>query len=235
MSAHRWTRAAAALVLVAGTVRGRAQAQSSDPTLARAVASLEVTETERGVELLRQLITTLPTTAPAALRRDAQVHLAIADWSLGLFDSASAHLRAAVTADPFVHLDGEEFNPDLVAALRAARRAVAALGVRAPPDTSLEPRTGGWPVAVAVTQPGTVRLRLTGPESGGRDTLLAALPVDSTATLTLPLPVGESLARTAGSYRLVVEYARPGGPTLTSTLDLDVTEQPVDTLPREPP
>src|SRR6266571_258567 len=237
MSTCRSVCAVLALGLVASAVPLRAQGQSPDVMLARAVAALEATETERGVELLRQLVATLPPTAPGALRRDAQLRLAVACGSLGLFDSATVHFQAAIGADPFTTLDPEQFNPDLLAVFRAAKRATLALGVRAPPDTALAPRIERWPVSVAVTRPGTVRFRLArpGPAAGSRDTVIATAAVESLATIALLLPAGDGVASAAGAYRLAVDYSEPGGRTVAATLSLELTEQVADSAPHEPP
>lgn len=194
--------------------------------LARAVAALEATETERAIELLRQV--------DATLRRDAQLHLAVAAWSLGLFDSASVHFQSAISADPFTHLDPEAFNPDLRTLFRAARHGTVALGVRAPRDTALPPRSERWPVSVAVTQPGTLRFRLAGPGAGGRDTLIASAAIDSTATVPLALVVRDSVPLSPGAYRLTVEWSDPLGRATAQTLALDVSEGAADTLLAEP-
>jgi len=234
-AAYRCVLVALALGLGPRVAPLRAQAQAPDVTLARAVAALDATETERGVELLRQLVATLSPATPSTLRRDAQLRLAVAGWSLGLFDSASVHFQAAITADPFTNLDPEQFNPDLLAAFRAAKRTTPALGLRAPPDTALEPRTERWPVFVAVTQRGEVRFRLAGPGPGGRDTLIAAVVVDSTATVFIPLIARGGVALAAGVYRLAAEYAEPGGRAATAAVSLELTGQVGDTLPYEPP
>ncbi len=131
MSARRWLVAVVALDVAAVGVPRSAAAQTPEMTLARAVAALEATETERGVELLREAIATAPRATPSALRGNAEVRLAVASWSLGFFDSATVHFQAAVSADPFVTLDPEQFNPDLRAVFHAVRRATLVLGVRA--------------------------------------------------------------------------------------------------------
>lgn len=195
-------------------------------TLARAVAALEATETERAVELLRQV--------PAILQRDAQLYLAVAAWSLGLFDSASAHLQTAIRADAFTSLNPETFNPDLRTLFRAARRGTLAVGVRAPPDTALAPHSEAWPVSVAVTQPGSLRFRLAGPGVGGHDTAITSAVVESTTTVPLALVVRDSVAVPPGPYRLTVEWSDSLGRAAAVTLDLDVSEQTADTLLPEP-
>jgi hypothetical protein len=201
-------------------------------TLARGVAALEATETERAVELLRQLVATFPPPpALSALRRDAQLQLGVASWSLGLFDSASVHFQRALIADAFTRLDPETFNPDLRAFFRAAKRATFAIGVRTPADTALVPATERWPVSVAVTRPGTLRFRLAGP--GGYDTVVASSAIDSTATVALALVGRDSVALAAGAYRLTVEWSDALGSAAAPPLALDVSEQPADTLLHE--
>ena len=235
IGASRRVLAALALGLGAGLLPLPARAQTADVTLARAVAALEATETERGVELLRQLVTTPPSTTSAALRREAELRMAVAGWSLGLYDSATVHFGAAISADPFVTLEPEQFNPDLLAAFRAAKRTTLVLGLRAPPDTALEPGRDRWPVSVAVPRRGEVRFRLAGPGPDGRDRPVAAVVVDSTATVHLRLSAGDSVPLAAGAYRLAAEYSEPGGRALTASLALELTAQLGDTLPYEPP
>jgi hypothetical protein len=231
-SARRWGLAALAFGLAARPASLAAQVPAPGETLTRAVAALEATETERAVELLRQLVATLPPAAPSTLRRDAQLQLAVASWSLGLFDSASVHFQRAITADPFGSLDPETFNPDLVAFFRAAKRATLAIGVRTPADTALVPATERWPVSVAVTRPGTLRFRLAG--SGGRDTVVASSAIDSTATVALAVIGRDSGVLAAGAYRLTVEWSDSLGGTAARTLALDVSAQLADTLLHEP-
>jgi hypothetical protein len=193
---------------------------------------LEATETERAIELLGQLVATLPPPPTlSALRRDAQLQLGVASWSLGLFDSASVHFQRALTADPFTSLDPETFNPDLLAFFRAAKRATFAIGVRTPADTALVPATERWPVSVAVTRPGTLRFRLAGP--GGLDTVVASTAIDATATVALALVGRDSVALAAGAYRLTVEWSDALGRAAAPPLALDVSEHPADTLLHE--
>jgi len=207
--------------------------QPGGETLARAMAALEATETEGAMELLRQILATPPAAGLSTLQREAQVQLGVANWSLGLYDSASVHFQAAISADPFTSLDPETFNPDLLALFRAARRATLAIGVRAPPDTALTP-TERWPVSIAVTRPGTVRYHLVGPGPSGHDTLTAVAVVDSTATVPLALVGRDSAPLPAGRYRLAVEWSDAQGRAAGPTLALDVSPQVADTLLQEP-
>ena len=201
--------------------------------LARAMAALEATETEGAVELLHQILATPPAAPLSTLQRDAQVQLGVASWSLGLYDSASVHFQAAISIDPFTSLDRETFNPDLLALFRAAKRATFAIGVRPPPDTALALRER-WPVAIAVTRPGTVRLWLTAPALGGRDTLTATAAVDSTVTVPLALVGRDTAPLPAGRYRLAVEWSDAQGRSPGPTLALEVSPHVADTLLPEP-
>ncbi len=207
--------------------------QPGGETLARAMAALEATETEGAMELLRQILATPPAAGLSTLQRDAQVQLGVASWSLGLYDSASVHFQAAISADPFTSLDPETFNPDLLALFRAARRATLAIGVRAPPDTALTP-TERWPVSIAVTRPGTVRYHLVGPGPSGHDTLTAVAVVDSTATVPLALVGRDGAPLPAGRYRLAFEWSDAQGRAAGPTLALEVSPQVADTLLQEP-
>lgn len=214
----------------------QAQGPTPDQLLTRAIATLRATETERGVELLRQLVA-----APAAspgVRLEARLQLAAASWALGLYDSATAHFQAAIRQNPFVRADPEAFHPDLVTAFQAAKRATIAVGLQAARDTALEPKTERWPVTVAVTRPGRVWIRLQ--EGGARpespDLLVATATVESTTTMTLALTGADSLALAPGSYRLLAEYVGPppGGQTAQTTLPLELARQSADTQPHEP-
>jgi hypothetical protein len=220
--------------LVGHTTSLVAQTPKPEDMFARAVAALEATETERAVDLLRQLVASLSPAGPVTLRRDARLQLAIASWSLGLFDSASIHIQAAVKADPFTRLDVEQFNPDFTALFQAVKRSMLVVGVRAAPDTALAPEREPWPVAVSVTRAGTVRLKLAGLGPGG-DTLAASAQVDSTASVSFPLVGQDHAALAPGMYQLTVDYADGAGRTTTAGLSVELTPQLADTLPNEPP
>lgn len=223
-----------ALVLASSVSPLRAQ-DGAEPLLARAVAMLDATQPERAAELLRRLLAGLPATAPLTIRREAHLGLATASWSLGLLDSAAVHFQAAVSVDAFLQLDPETFNPDLVAAFRTARRAMVAVGVRAPRDTLLDPHTGRWRVAVAVTQPGQVRLHVVRSGGRGMEPRPVTLAVDSSATVTFPATVADSATLTPGTYRLVAEFSGATGTAADSGVSLEVAQSTPDTLAHEPP
>jgi len=203
--------------------------------LAQAITMLGATEPERAVELLRQLVGDLPATAASSVRRDAQLRLATASWSLGLLDSATVHFQDAARADAFFQPDPDAFNPEEVMAFRAARRAVVAVGVRPPGDTLLDARTGRWPVAVAVSQPGQVQLRLAGLDTAHLAARTVILVVDSTATVSVPVMGADSAPIAPGTYRLVVAYSAPGGTVSDSTVSVDVAPTTPDSLAHEAP
>ena len=203
--------------------------------LARAVAALDATEPERAVELLRQLLVGLPPMASPALRREAHLRLATASWSLGLLDSAAVHLQAVVREDAFVQLDPDVYNPELVTAFRAARRAMVAVSVRLPPDTLLDPRTERWQVAVAVSQPGQVRLRLERAGATEGEVRPVVLAVDSSATVSFPVTAADTVTLTPGVYRLLVDYAGSAGTAAGSSVSFEVAQSTPDTLAHEPP
>jgi len=219
---------------VAG-VRPLAAQGTPEPPLARAVAMLDATEPERAIELLRQLLLGLPPAAPSALRSEAHLRLAAASWSLGFLDSAAAHFQAAVREDAFLRLDPDVYNPELVLAFRASRRAIVAVGVRPPPDTLLDTRTGRWPVAVAVSQPGQVRLRLVPSGGAGGERPPTVLVVDSSATVSFPVAAADGVELASGQYRLVVEYAGSAGAAARSEASLEVAQSTADTLVYEAP
>jgi hypothetical protein len=202
--------------------------------LARAVAMSDAGEPERTVELLRQLLNGLPAGAAPPLRREAHLRLAMTSWSLGLLDSAAVHFQAVVRADPFLRLDPDDYNPELLTAFDAARRTVIAVGVRPSLDTLVDARTGRWQVAVAVSQPGQVRVRLapaTG-SGGGPETRPVVLAVESNAIASFAVADSDGLA--PGTYRLLVDYSAPAG-TAASGLSFEVAQATTDSLAHEPP
>ncbi|HYT82146.1 MAG TPA: hypothetical protein VEK86_01755 [Gemmatimonadales bacterium] len=232
---RRWALVALGCGLAGALTPAAAQAPTPGETLARAAAAMAATETERAVELLRDLVASLGPRAPSTLRRDAHLQLGVASWSLGLYDSAGVHVQAAISAEPSTTLDPEESNPDFLTLFRAVKRATLAISVRAPLDTALAPQTERWPVSVAVTRPGSLRFRLAGPGPGGRDTLIASASADSTIVVSFPLVAHDSAGLAPGVYRLAVEYSDTAGRTLATTLSVDVTRQLADTLLHQPP
>ncbi|MBI4420975.1 MAG: hypothetical protein HY560_09135, partial [Gemmatimonadetes bacterium] len=145
-----------------------AQAPSPEAMLSRAVAVLDSAETERGAEMLRQLVAMLPPSASGSLRLTVAIRLAEASWALGQHDSAITYFGQALRQQPFLALDPAQVNPEVVAAFREARRRTPLVGLRVPADTIMGP-TERWRLRVAVGQPGTVRLYLS---QGSKDSLL---------------------------------------------------------------
>lgn len=203
---------------------------TGDPGLDGALAALDAGYIERGALLLRERLSA-PAPLAVAARATALARLAETAWSLGTRDSARAYLRELVAVDPFYTPPSDLFNPDLRAAYRRVRRATAAIAIRAPHDTVLTPLRDSLPVEIAVGQPGEVRLllRLTSPRP--RDSLLAALFVDSLATASVPLTGTDGSVLAPGQYVIEGEIAAlgPGG-----LLRMSVERLPVDTLPHAP-
>lgn len=200
-----------------------------------AIAVLDSAETERGTALLRELLASLLASVPRDLRVSAHLYLAEASWALKLKDSVTAHLREVVQHDPFFVLDPQMFNPDLVTAHRYARLKTVAVRLRVPIDTTLDPMRERLPIAVAVGQPGEVRIRLRSTTPRLRDSLLATVAVDNIVTISIPLLRSDSIALDPGSYALEGEVVTPGGGTARDLLDVAIERTPVDTAQHEPP
>ncbi len=197
-----------------------------------AFTTLDVGATERGVEMLRQLLGQQATSFPADVRAHAIARLAEATWSLALKDSARASLRELVQVDPFYTPPADLFNPELHAAYTKVRRQTPVIAIRAARDTVLTPLRDSLPVEIAVGQPGEVRilLRLTNPRR--RDSLLTALAVDSVAITSIALATPDSAVLAPGLYVIEGEVAAPGGGA-SDLLQLSVERMPVDTTPHE--
>ena len=84
---------------------------AGDGRIDSALATLDAGATERGAEMLRQLLGQQATTFPADVRARAIARLAEATWSLGAKDSARISLRELVQTDPFYRPPAELFNP----------------------------------------------------------------------------------------------------------------------------
>ncbi len=211
-----------------------AQAPNPEELLRRARQALQANETERGVELLRQALATQAAGA-SPLRVETELELATASWALGRYDSATVHFQEAIRLDPTARLGAEEHSAELVRAFEVARRTTAAVGLRLPSDTTLFAVRDSLAVTVTLTQPGNVRLRLTGPGSEGRDVSLRSDRLDSTTVLRIALRDSASRPLPPGRYRLAAEYSAAGVPLpLVQTQQLDVTQQGADTLDWEP-
>jgi hypothetical protein len=225
------------LLGLVGGVRPLGAQGTPEELLARAVAMSNATEPERAVELLRQLLNALPPAAAPAVRREADLRLALTSWSLGLLDSAAVHFQAVVQQDAFLRLDPDDYNPELVTAFDAARRTVVAVGVRPSLDTLIDARTGRWQVAVAVSQPGQVRLRLApaGGSGGGPETRPVVLAVESSAIASFAVAGADSDRLAPGTYRLLVEYSGPAGTAARSGVSFEVAPATPDSMAHEPP
>jgi len=207
--------------------------QDFEVRLERALAVLDSTETERGAQLLRALLASLPPDAPQALRVRAQLHLGAANWALGLKDSAAVQFRDMVRANPFAVPDPELFNPEIVAAWRAVKRATPAVALLVASDTTIKPDAEPYLVAVGVGRPDEVTVRLArtdGPSAGAVGTRIR---VDSTASFALALRITDSLPLAPGRYQLTARLAL--SPRDSASVSLQVTSLPVDTLPHETP
>lgn len=213
--------------------QGPALQESFEERLARAIAALDSAEVERGVDLLRQLLASGDPAAPRSAIARAHLHLAAASLALGLRDSATAHLREMVRANPFGVPDTLVFNPDLLSQFRRVRRATPALDFRIARDTVIRPDTDKYLVAVAVGEPRPVSIVLRGP--GGSPTAIFELrrQIDSSATVPIA-PVGtDSLPIPTGIYRLVLNAG--ADLELSASLRFTRVSALVDTIPHEPP
>ncbi len=209
------------------------QQATLEQQLARALATLDSTETERGTQLLHEFLVALPPDAPTVLRVRAHLHLAVASLSLGLRDSAITQFREMVRANPFATPDPSLFNPDVLAAYREARRTTRALALRVAQDTVLRPDVDLYLVALALGQPDEVSVRLVRMDSLGVAAVERRLRVDSTSSFTLPLRISDSIPLSPGRYRLTGSLASSSEDSASGTLDL--SRQPVDTARHEPP
>ncbi len=204
-------------------------AGAADAGLAAVLAAYDAADVAGGVAAARTVLAALPDTARG--RGRAQMYLAAGRWWLGERDSAAATMRAAVATDPFVQLDAERFNPELAAALTAARREVAVLGVRAPAEVVVRPDSGAWALDVAVGRPGTVRVRWRG---AGRDSVLATSPVDSSATLRIPLANAAGVVVAPGPGDVSLELMEGARQLAARRITVAVEAVPVDTARHEP-
>ena len=204
-----------------------------EPRIDSAFAMLQAGETERGVQVLRDLLSARQPSFPAAVRGRALARLAESTWSLSAKDAARASLRELVQVDPFYTPPADQFNPELHAAYTHVRRQTPVIAIRAPRDTVLTPSRDMLPVEIAVGQPGEVRILLRHTNPRRRDSLLTTLSVDAVSIATIPLsgPDGSMLA--PGLYALEGEVAAPGRGA-SDLLQLSVERTRVDTTPHEP-
>ena len=208
----------------AATPAAPAAAASGDG-MGPGLAAVFATEVERAVDLLRQI------------ERGAHAHLARASWALGAWDSAAVQLQHAVREDPFLTLDRNAFNPELVALYEATRRATPVLGLRASRDTIVAAAAERWLVSVATPQPGDVRLSLAGPGRDAPDSLVATVTAASVSTASIALMVSDSVALAPGRYRLTADYTPAGGDVgpVRAVAYLEISSHAPDPLPLEPP
>jgi len=228
-------RLVVAILALTLTGTGALGAQAPDPEdlLRRARQALQANEAERGVELLRQVLA-MPA-ATGSLRVQAELELGTATWALGRYDSATAHFQEAIRLDPVARLNVEQHSPEVVRAFEVARRTTPAVGLRLAPDTTLFAVRDSLAVTITLTQPGNLRLRLSGPGPEGRDVVLRSDSLDATAVVRIPVRDSGGRALPPGRYRLAAEYRGPGVPVpLVQTQQLDVTQQGADTLDWEP-
>lgn len=209
----------------------QAQTQTFEARLERALAALDSTETERGVDSLLVLLASPAPAAPRAILARAHLHLAAASWALGFRDSAAVHLRDAVRANPFAVPDPDIFNPDIVAAFRQARRSVRALDLRVASDTVLQPATDKYLVAVAVGEAQEVTVLLVGPSPDSGAAVQERMRVDSSSAIPVTPWVADSSPIGPGSYSLIVR----DGFGLEVSTQIEVRRILVDTLEHEPP
>jgi len=204
-----------------------------EPQIDSAFTTLHAGETERGVQMLRDLLSPRQPSFPAAVRARALARLAEATWSLGAKDSARGSLRELVQVDPFHTPPADQFNPELQAAYTKVRRQTPVIAIRAPRDTVLTPFRDTLPVQIAVGQPGEVRIlmRLTNPRR--RDSLLTALSVDSVAIARIALTAPNGGVLAPGLYVIEGEVVAAGRGA-SDLLQLMIERLPVDTTPHEP-
>jgi hypothetical protein len=224
------------LVVAGGMVTGVEAQRPPEQLLASALAVLDSSETERGIELLRQLLATLPASASRDVRLTALIRAAEVSAALGLTDSARGYFRAAVRLEPFVILSVENVNPDVVALFTATKRLTAVVGVRIPADTAIKPDSGGLRLRVSVGLPGDVRIRVTSTEVTRPDSLTIGVGhVDSLGWVMIPLMANASSPLSAGTYDVIAQFTGPAGASAESRGRIEVSRMAVDTLAHEAP
>ncbi len=225
-------------IVVAERQQGRLSwVTTRDPTgdsqIDSPLTMLDRGDTERGVELLRQLLSPPVNSFPPSVRASALARLAEATWPLGERDSAQAELRELVLVDPFYSPPTGLFNPDLQAAYGRVRRGTAAIGIRAPRDTVVTPLRDSLRIDIAVGQPGEVRLLLRLSSPRPHDSLLTAMVVDSVAHGSIPLSAPDGSVLAPGIYTVEGAVAASGRGA-SDLLQLSVERMPVDTTAYEP-
>lgn len=204
---------------------------TGDPRLDSALATLDAGETERGTQLLRQRLETVP-------RAIGLARLAEATWSLAGGeagrDSARMYLRDLVRLNPFYTPPSDAFNPEYQAAYAMVRRETPVIALRATADTVMSPASDTLPIEIAVGQPGEVRLllRLTSPRP--RDSLLTVVSVVDVLRARIPLAAPDGSVLAPGSYAIEGEVALAKG-RASDLLQLTIERLPVDTQPHVAP
>ncbi|HEX9729765.1 MAG TPA: hypothetical protein VGA37_14790 [Gemmatimonadales bacterium] len=210
-----------------------AQQQDSEDRLARAVAALDATEVEAAKRILRELGAELTSRTPADLATEVYIRLGVIYVSETLLDSAAAEFAAAVRRNPFVRMDPERYNPDVIQAFEEARRATPALGLRAPYDTTVQPDTGSWPVTVAVGLPGVVELRFVPADDASSESFARTIAVDSVQTVRTSFTSPGAAWLPMREYR-VVAWLRDVAAD-TASMRVRVERLPADTVAHPPP
>lgn len=229
---RRWSLALAWVLSIGLPGRG-GQAQVTDPVdsvLQHATAALDSSNTERAVDLLRQLISSFPAGTVREQRARAHIQLAVASWALQQPDSTRVHFRSAVRWDPFARLAPDLYNPEISSLFQAARETTTSVGLRAPLDTTLVPTVERFSVRAGVARPGTVSIRLVALDPATPDSIVMSVAVDTVATVLLPLTGSNGGVLDPGRYRL---YARLE--TAIDSLSLVLDRSSPDTLPHAPP
>jgi hypothetical protein len=221
------------IVLLLGTShRLHAQNERQAELFGRAVELLRGMETERAITMLQQLLDVMRSSPEPDFKADVLVHLATAHFAMGSRDSAELVFGEAIQTQPFLTMDPEEHNPDLISAFRRVRSTTPVLGLRSPPDTTIE--SGGELLAVMITagKPGNIEVRLT--DSQGSGATVASARISGDTMLGISFTDAGSAALPAGRYILSAEYVSEES-NARSTIELDVTHLPRDTIPHEPP
>lgn len=204
-------------------------APTGDARIDSAFGLLDAGHPEAGIDRLNQL---LNGHLPAATAAPAIARQAEALWSLGNKNATLASLRRLVEVDPFYRPPSDGFNPELQALYARVRQATPAIGLQTPADTVISPIEGAVPVQVAVGHPGRVRLLLRLPGTRTRDSLLATLPVDSLATVRIPLLAPDGSVLDPGDYVIEGEVVSVEG-SANDLLQMGVERQPTDTIPHQ--
>lgn len=232
----RWLITTLGFVFLLSPCAVHSQESAARLLLERAMAAIDSTEVERGVDLLRRAYAALPERAPIDLRTRILVNLAAVHVSLGNQEDAFQTFRRVLAIEPFYAVDTVRFNPLVHRALVEARRGLLAGTLTLPADTTIAAATGVMEASLRVTTPVYVRIALVRTGAGGREAAMDSGFVQERLSVRFPArhPGGGYLP--SGDYELVAwgfDSAQSRHRLATRRLRLTLRQQ--DTLPQEQP